>query len=311
MSPTDSASRIPPLISGAALVAPRRRMIAFLVTAFVGMLVYILLLNTLGSTGTWTAIVDVLAPVFGLGGAQTLIGVALLGLFVVLALVSARLVSRLRIRDIALRRAPLVATLLSYVLAWPLYMLFYWIATALIGTARVDPAWMDASVVDRVGIALNPVLVNAFPEEVVYRAVILGISFELLRRRLPTGLALGAALLISTVIFGLSHVPAALFTGQSVVVAAVAFLPAGLAFALLYLITRNIDLVGVVHGLGNGSSDSLASIMPVVPDGVPYEPLLFAAAFAAAVPLWIARRRRRSLAESDGAPAPADPAEAR
>ncbi len=300
-----------PLIGEPARSAPPRKQVAFLLTAFVGMMVYVVIAVALQGTSAYSAVVQAFASVIGGGAALIVVGLAMLGVFVVLALVSARLVSGLRIRDVALHRAPLVATILSCLLAWPLYVLFYGLAATLSGTAQVNQAWIDASIIDRIGIALQPILINAFPEEVVYRAVILGLAFELFRRRLPAIPALVLAVVVSTVMFGIQHIPIGILNGR-VLASAVEFLPAGIADALLYLIAWNIYLVGVVHGLGNSSANSVASVMPVVSDAVPYEPLLFAAAFAAAIPLWIARRRRaRSLAESDGALAPADPAAAR
>jgi hypothetical protein len=64
-----------------------------------------------------------------------------------------------------------------------------------------------------------------------------------------------AALIISSTLFGLSHIPIALFvykmTPYQLVVAEIGWMSAGAAFGAMYILSRNLWACIVMHGIGN------------------------------------------------------------
>jgi membrane protease YdiL (CAAX protease family) len=64
-----------------------------------------------------------------------------------------------------------------------------------------------------------------------------------------------AALIISSVLFGMSHIPIALFvykmTPWQLVVAEIGWMSAGAAFGAMYILSRNLWACIVMHGIGN------------------------------------------------------------
>ncbi len=222
-----------------------------------------------------------------------LVAVVLFGVFAALALLTASLASGIRPADIARPATPVLTTVISCLLVWPLFQLATWAIVALRGPAAVDPVWAEAPVIDRIAAVVNPILINSMPEEIVYRAVVIGLGFELFRRRMPVGAALALAVALSSIVFAIGHIPIAIIDGRGVPEAMVGTVVGGLTYAVLYIVTRNVVLVAVVHGVGNAGVGPGFSI---VESGVISEPLLFAVllivGLLAAIPLWIARRRR-------------------
>jgi membrane protease YdiL (CAAX protease family) len=216
--------------------------------------------------------------------------VAMLGLFSLLVLLPRRLLGWTM--PWTAPGTPVWATVLGCLLVWPLLQL---VAVTVGGASSVTGAVTVGGIGDQVVSVLDPLLVNALPEEIVYRGIALGVALAYLARKTSGGRAAVLALLLSLLIFALGHIPIALFDGRNVLAAMAATVPGGLLYGGLYLLTRNVVLVAVVHGVGNASNadgfwwaDGAGFGEPAI-----YGVLLVVGVLAAA-PLLLARRRRDS-----------------
>jgi membrane protease YdiL (CAAX protease family) len=217
-----------------------------IVAAFAGLMVFFIILLFLTRRTEVVATLIVLGPI---SLVRVGFAVAMLGLFAVLVLLPRRLLGW-RMQWTA-PGTPVWASVLGCLLVWPLLQL---VALIVGGAASVTGAATVWGVGDQVVSVLDPLLVNALPEEIVYRGVVLGVALAHLSRRLPSGRAAVLALLLSSLVFALGHIPIAVFEDRSVPAAMIGSVPGALLYGALYLLTRNVVLVAVVHGVGNASN---------------------------------------------------------
>ncbi len=277
-------------VAHSARAASGRQILVFVMVAFATLMAYVVVsLLILRRTSFQAGFFDLLRP--GLGRGLTTLALALLFgvLFVLIVLVPLRLGSRIGIGDAGLRVRHVPATVIACLLVWPLFQLASLAVAAARGPVVSADAWQQRPVLDHIGQTIAPILINSGPEEIVYRAFVLGLCLEFFRRRRPTRVAVVAAVAVSMVAFALGHIPIALVEGRSVVAAMVGTLVGALAYALLYLLTRNVYLVAVVHGVGNAS---VGGDFTAVQNATVAEPGLFVVlvvvGLMASVPLWVA-----------------------
>lgn len=164
-------------------------------------------------------------------------------------------VGRLGLRDLGLDRSQLPAAIL--------WVLGFWIAAQLgylaihRGEVRIDPAWdWGIGATSNLGALLGQLFGNALCEELFWRAFVLTQLAAFLHQRRgwkPRG-ALSAAVLVSSALFALSHIPHDLAQGHSLATILglqAARLAGGLLFAGIYALSANLLLVIGVHAVMN------------------------------------------------------------
>lgn len=146
-----------------------------------------------------------------------------------------------------------------------------WIAMQLIGvlpglltTGRVEisPIWSPDKLTLIAGELVAQFLGNAFAEEVIFRGFLLTQVYLLLVGRISGRRdRIAAAILISQLIFSLSHIPQRIVSGygsMGLLVNLVKLWVMGILFAVLYVRTGNIFIAIGVHALVNAPATILA-----------------------------------------------------
>ena len=269
----------------------RSTMVASVVWAVLGAIAYTtILLLTVRRTQVVGRVLDVVEPVVGRGLSAAVIGVLFLALFALLVVAPLWFGGARRSGALdGLRTGPLAPLLAACLLVYPLVQL----AGLLVGGAAPPGPDRALGVLDRTGRVLDPLLVNAAPEEIAYRGIALAVCLVLLCTRMSTAPAWAGALAISGLAFAVHHIPIAVVEGRSIGAAMLATIPGGVVYGVLYLVTRNVWLVAVVHGVGNASvrdgfylADSTTITEPLV------YVVLLVVGLVAATPVLASRRWR-------------------
>ncbi|MEY2848009.1 MAG: hypothetical protein RI885_674 [Actinomycetota bacterium] len=285
-----------------------RSVVLVLVAAVAAVLVYMSILNFISRR---TEIVPsfirstlpLLGETVGPAVAFLVVDLCLVGLFLALLLIPLAILGRVRLVASIFTVRWVWSTVLSCLLVWVLLQIVGVAVAVASGSFGVNATWLEMGpLIGPIQSGLDTIMANSFPEETVSRAIVLGLAFELFRRRLRMGGALAGAFGLSLVTFAVGHIPIAIFDGRDILGTMLASVPAGITYGLLFVITRNIYLLIVVHGIGNATiaerfwiADGVA-----IPEMITYLVLLVVG-LVAALPLLIARRRDQRRADLDGA----------
>lgn len=198
------------------------------------------------------------------GGLVTAVTVAGVISWVVLVGLMMGAVSGLRPRHVGLTGRAFCEALPILLWVWILAQAVH----ATLGTASGDVALTPPvpDLTTAIGLRVQAVVGSGLLEEVVYRGFLMVQVFLLLRRRVDRERALLWAVVLSSLYFGLNHVPAGMRAGLPPwEVAVFAFHSAlvGSLFAALYLRTGNLFLAAGGHALVNDPVPFVAS--PVDP----------------------------------------------
>lgn len=146
----------------------------------------------------------------------------------------------------------------------------------------LHPSWRDAGAGAVVGGLLGQVFGNALAEETAFRGFFFT-QILLKVRSLRPAAAVGVALSASALLFALSHLPNRLFVKElpidRLVLDQARLVLAGVLFALVFVVTRNVFTVAGLHALANDPVPLVAATADVV--SVTYVALL-----ALLVPGW-------------------------
>lgn len=161
---------------------------------------------------------------------------------------------RVRVRDLGLRWRDALPAVYVLLAVWVGLQVAAATYAALGEGIRLAPCFASAAAARRsVGELLGQLLGNALYEEILFRGVLLA---QLLLAGRLAGTPAWRALLVSQAVFALQHIPNRLAFGAwhgltDAAVDLVQLLGSGLFFAGVYLRTRNLLVVVVVHALGN------------------------------------------------------------
>lgn len=161
------------------------------------------------------------------------------------------LVGRLRCNDLALIRQRFLSGLVWVICAWIAVQLLVVLFHK--GAVSIDPSWGD-QVVKKISLLVTgQLLSNALYEELFFRAFMISQLVLLMTRVMKSSMrtALGWAIIISSVLFALSHIPNDLLHGREILPRQFDRLFAGVIFGALFLLSNNLFLVIGVHGLCN------------------------------------------------------------
>lgn len=171
-------------------------------------------------------------------------------MFVILGLLLV-LVGRLRCNDLGLIRQRFLSGLAWVICTWVVVQLFVVLFQQ--GAVSIDPSWNDRVVKKISLLVTGQLLSNALYEEVFWRAFVISQLVLLMTRvmKLRMGTALAWAIIISSVLFALSHIPVDLLYGRAIPQGQFDRLLGGIIFGSLFLLSNNIFLVIGLHGLAN------------------------------------------------------------
>jgi membrane protease YdiL (CAAX protease family) len=161
------------------------------------------------------------------------------------------LVGRLRCNDLGLIRQRFLPGLAWVICTWVVVQLFVVLFQQ--GAVSIDPSW-DGPVVKKISLLVTgQLLSNALYEELFWRAFLISQLVLLMTRamKLRMRTALAWAIIISSVLFALSHIPNDLLYGREILSGQLSRLIGGIAFGSLFLLSNNIFLVIGIHGLVN------------------------------------------------------------
>lgn len=122
------------------------------------------------------------------------------------------------------------------------------------GPARLDPQLTTGAWMAFAGPLIDQLIFFASAEEIVYRGFLLPQIYLRLQERIPKPLALSGSALLCSVFFAVLHIPHRLkegIAGQELVFSILLLVIAGCFFCGIYLLTRNLLTVILVHGLSN------------------------------------------------------------
>ena len=164
------------------------------------------------------------------------------------------LVGRLRCHDLGLIRQrflPAVAWVLGTWIAAQLFFLLIHL-----GDVSLDPVWSSRVVRHISNTVTGQMLGNALYEEVFFRAFVIPQLVLLLVHRMKWtfGKALTWAIIVSSILFAVSHLPldfACDHSVQQILAGQAGRLAGGLAFAGIFLLSNNLFLAIGLHALGN------------------------------------------------------------
>ena len=174
-------------------------------------------------------------------------------LFIIMGLLLV-LIGRLRCNDLCLIRRRLLPAIAWVVGSWIVAQLFLLLVH--LGDVSIDPAWNGRVVAKISDLITGQLLGNALYEDVFWRAFLISQLVLLLVRRMKWkfGTALTWAILVSSVLFALSHLPhdfAHGFSTSQIIYGQLGRLAAGLVLAGLFLLSNNIFIAIGIHGLVN------------------------------------------------------------
>ena len=205
------------------------------------------------ASNLWISLGEVLRPLCR--ATAYLVGPTLLNyvpFFLILGVLF-RVAGKLRWRELGFDASRLRAALLWCGIAWGLAQVMLFVLAG--GDLEFDPRWKTQPTV-RLGALLGQLFGNALCEEVFWRAFLIPqLVFLLLRReRCSLRAATVAAVLLSSALFALSHIPHDLAQehglGQILGGQAFRFL-LGIVFAVLFLLSNNLFTVVGLHSLIN------------------------------------------------------------
>lgn len=177
--------------------------------------------------------------------------------FVLVAMGVAVLMGGLRLCDLGVEWEKLSTGMVVVLGLWIVMQLIGLLLNLIIsGQVALSPIWAHERIPLLIGELVAQFLGNAFAEEVIFRGLLLTEITLMLRGRISKRRRLVAAsVLISQLIFALSHIPQRLVGGDYAALGLVFNLLLvwvyGALFALLYLRTDNIFIVVGVHALAN------------------------------------------------------------
>ncbi len=176
-------------------------------------------------------------------------------LFIIMALLLV-LVGRLRCNDFGLIRQRFLPAVVWVLCTWLAAQLFF-VLTHL-DDISLDPAWHGRIVRTISTTVTGQMLGNALYEEVFWRAFVISQVVLLLVHRMKWtfGKSLAWAIILSSILFAVSHLPhdfAHDLSVQKIFGLQVARLGAGLALAGIFLLSNNIFIVIGIHSLSNYS----------------------------------------------------------
>ena len=176
-------------------------------------------------------------------------------LFIIMALLLV-LVGRLRCNDFGLIRQRFLPAVVWVLCTWLAAQLFF-VLTHL-DDISLDPAWHGRIVRTISTTVTGQMLGNALYEEVFWRAFVISQVVLLLVHRMKWtfGKSLAWAIILSSILFAVSHLPydfAHDLSVQKIFGLQVARLAGGLAFAGIFLLSNNIFIVIGIHSLSNYS----------------------------------------------------------
>ena len=166
------------------------------------------------------------------------------------------LVGRLRCNDFGLIRQRFLPAVVWVLCTWLAAQLFF-VLTHL-DDISLDPAWHGRIVKTISNTVMGQMLGNALLEEMFWRAFMISQVVLLLVHRMKWtfGKALTWAIILSSILFAVSHLPhdfAHDLSVQKIFGLQVARLAGGLAFAGIFLLSNNIFIAIGLHGLSNAS----------------------------------------------------------
>ena len=171
-------------------------------------------------------------------------------LFIIMGLLLV-VVGRLRCNDLGLIRQRFLSGVAWMICTWVVVQLLVVLIQQ--GTVSIDPSW-DGLVVKKISLLVTGQLLgNALYEEVFWRAFLISQLVLLMTRvmKLSMGTALAWAIIISSVLFALSHIPNDLLHGREILGGQISRCIAGIIFGSLFLLSNNLFLVIGIHGLVN------------------------------------------------------------
>jgi hypothetical protein len=176
------------------------------------------------------------------------------------------------------------------------------------GELRWNEAWPSVRIGPFVGGLAGQLLANALLEELVFRGFLLPHLYLSARRRLPAWAALAAAVLGSSLLFAVTHIPHRIFflrwPAESLAPDQLKLLFFGMTYAAIYLVTRNLFVCIGLHAIFNQPAALAQAPFWPGPAAAWYEPNVSTAWCAAVLLLLIAwsmagrlvRTRRRAPA---------------
>lgn len=160
---------------------------------------------------------------------------------------------RLHPSDVGLYRQQLVPALLGGIVFWACLQLVALITALFSGSVSINPLWHNEGGTAVAGGLIEELLGNALVEEIVFRGFLFVQLLLLFNRAVHRRFSFVVALVISQVIFALSHVPNFVWVYDRTLFDALAstdlIFVSGLLLALVYWRTRNLLLVVVIHML--------------------------------------------------------------
>lgn len=171
---------------------------------------------------------------------------------------------RLRASDIGWRMRDVGSGLLVTLALWVIIQCVQALLLVFRGDFTLHEAWKQCGPGGLLGGVLGQLLGNALAEETVFRGFFLPQSYLKATRVFPRGAALTIALLGSQLLFAVSHLPNRFFvmgtTGLDILWDQLGLMAAGLIFAAVYLLTRNLFFVVGFHVLLNARVPILQSL---------------------------------------------------
>ncbi len=187
------------------------------------------------------------------------------------------LVGRLRCNDLGLIRQRFLPALAWVLCTWIAAQLFFLLIH--LGDVSLDPAW-HGRVVKRLGeLVTGQMLGNALYEEVFWRAFVISQLVLVFTHRMKWtfGKALTWAIILSSILFAVSHLPhdfAHDRSAISILGLQAARLAGGIIFAWLFLLSGNIFIAIGLHSLMNYSAALFEGSSSLTTGFIAFAPLL-------------------------------------
>jgi len=195
--------------------------------------------------------------------------------FLLVAVGVAVLIGGLRLRDLGIEWDHVSRGMVVVLGLWIVMQLIGMLLGLVIsGEVALSPIWSPERIPPIIGELAAQFLGNAFAEEVIFRGLLLTQIALMLKGRISKrGRLVAASVLISQLIFSLSHIPQRLVSGDYSVLGLVFNLLLvwvyGALFAFLYLRTENIFIPVGVHALANAPITIVAMPSEIVAGFLP------------------------------------------
>jgi hypothetical protein len=195
--------------------------------------------------------------------------------FLLVAVGVAVLIGGLRLRDLGVEWDKVSSGVVVVLGLWIVMQLIgILLGFVISGEVALSPIWSPKRIPPIIGELAAQLLGNAFAEEVIFRGFLLTQIALMLRGRISKrGRLVAASVLLSQLIFSLSHIPQRLVGGGysplGLVFNLLLLWVYGALFALLYLRTENIFIVVGVHALANAPITIVAMPSQIVAGFLP------------------------------------------